>query len=285
MVMSSQLDWFSDEAHRAWLTEALAKAAAEVEATVVGELVFGWRERTLSGRVRAGEGEFWLRVVSDQREFAEGDFWTGNVDASTIVGVAKPRVLRHWDWADGAMRLRAELMTLLPGRVCSSTPELRHRLELPQDWWRELHESLAALREVDTMRVHLRQEDISTRLTVFFGDRVADTRVSEWTAAHTDLHWANLLAPECALVDWEGWGVAPAGFDAACLYLHSLLVPEMAERVHAELAAELASRDGLVSQLYVIGRMLLRVNAGDYPDLALPLHHHAERVIAELSRR
>lgn len=80
-------------------------------------------------------------------------------------------------------------------------------------------------------------------------------------------------------------GLGPAGFDAACLYLHSLLVPEMAERVHAELAAELDSRDGLLSQLYVVGRMLLRVNAGDYPDLAVPLHHHADGVIAELSRR
>lgn len=99
------------------------------------------------------------------------------------------------------------------------------------------------------------------------------------------LHWANWLAPACGLVDWEGWGVEPAGFDAACLYLHSLLVPEMAERVNAELAAALDSRDSLLSQLYVAGRMLLHVNASDYADLAVPLHHHAERVIAVLSRR
>jgi hypothetical protein len=67
--------------------------------------------------------------------------------------------------------------------------------------------------------------------------------------------------------------------------LHSLLVPEMAERVSAEFAAELGGRDGLLSQLYVVGRMLLRINSGDYPDLAVPLHHHADRVVAELSRR
>lgn len=283
--MSSQLGWHADEAHRAWLTEALAKAAAEVEATVVGEPVFGWRERTLSGRVRTGDGELWLRVVSERHEFAEGDFWTGNVDASVIAGVAKPTVLRHWDWDDGTMRLRAEQMTLLPGRVCSSTPELRQPLDLPPSWWQELRDSLTALRLVDTPRRHLRQEDVTTRLTVFFGDRVADPHISQWAAAHTDLHWANLLAPRCALVDWEGWGVAPAGLDAACLYVHSLLVPEVAERVRAELATELDNRNSLLSQLYVIGRMLLRVNWGDYPDLAVPLHHHAERVIAELSRR
>jgi thiamine kinase-like enzyme len=101
-------------------------------------------------------------------------------------------------------------------------------------------------------------------------------------AAHTDLHWANLMAPEAALVDWEGWGLAPAGFDAASLYLHSLLEPEMAERVHREFADVLDRRDGLLAQLYVTGRMLLRINSGDYPDLAIPLHHNAERVITAL---
>lgn len=280
--MSSQLDWYSDDAHRSWLREAFAEAAARASATPTGEPVYGWRERTLSSRVSTPGGEFWLRVVSEQREWAEGDFWTGNVDASAITGVAKPQVLRHWEWDDGASRLRAELMTLASGRRCSATPELRESLPLPDAWWTGLRTSLEALATTHTQRVHLRQADVARRLEVFFGDRVADPTVSRWAPAHTDLHWANLLAPECVLVDWEGWGLAPAGLDAASLYLHSLLQSDMAQRVHTEFATPLTDRDGLLAQLYVTGRMLLRINSGDYPDLAVPLHHNAERVIKAL---
>jgi hypothetical protein len=30
--------------------------------------------------------------------------------------------------------------------------------------------------------------------------------------------------------------------------------------------------------------MLLRINSGDYPDLAIPLHHNADRVLDSLRR-
>lgn len=275
----------ADRAHRTWLTEALAKAATEAGVSLVGDPVFGWRDRTLGCRVRAEDGDYWLRVVSEQQAWANDEFWTGNVDAGAITGVAKPSVLRHWDWDDGPMRLRAELATLLSGRPCSDTPEVREPVKLTAAWWRALHASLRALARVDTSRRHMRQEDVSRRLQVFFGDRVDDPLVSRWVPAHTDLHWANLLTPECAILDWEGWGLAPAGYDAATLLMHSLLVPEVADRVRADFRDQLEHRDGLLAQLYVVARMLLRINSGDYPDLAVPLHHHAEGVLARLSRR
>lgn len=62
------------------------------------------------------------------------------------------------------------------------------------------------------------------------GDRV-DPAVEYWTVAHADLHWADLLEPSCVLVDWEGWGQAPAGYDVATLYVHSVLQPAVAKRV------------------------------------------------------
>ncbi|MFI5800717.1 hypothetical protein [Streptomyces sp. NPDC051677] len=46
--------------------------------------------------------------------------------------------------------------------------------------------------------------------------------VSCWTTAHADVHWANLTSP-LRLLDWEAWGRAPEGFDAATLYAYSLL--------------------------------------------------------------
>lgn len=174
------------------------------------------------------------------------------------------------------------LMTLAGGHRCSATPELRESLSLPAAWWSGLHASLETLATTHTQPGQLRQADVTARLEVFFGDRVADPMLSRWAAAHTDLHWANLLAPECVLVDWEGWGMAPAGLDAASLYLHSLLQPGMAERVRAELGSLLEDQDGLISQLYVTGHLLLRINSGDYTDLAVPLHRNADRVIEVL---
>ena len=113
----------------------------------------------------------------------------------------------------------------------------------------------------------------------------SDPRVSRWTAAHTDLHWANLLAPGYVLVDWEGWGLAPAGYDAACLFVHSLLVPEVAERVREVLGEHLQTRDGLLAQLYATTRLLQRADQGDYSGMAIPLHRNADRVIEQLAAR
>jgi hypothetical protein len=273
----------ADDAHRAWLAEEFTKAAATAEATVLGGLVFGWNDRSAGARVATTTGEQWLRLVVEQHAWAGGEFWTGNTDANVITGVVKPRVLRHWDWTDGTWAVRVELMTLASGAPCSPTPELREPVDLPQPWWTELASSLAALATVQTGRVHLRQADLTRRLEVFFGDRAGDTTVGRWTAAHADLHWANLLGPDCVLIDWEGWGLAPAGYDAACLYVHSLLVPALAAHVHETLGEQLQARDGLLAQLYATTRLLQRIDQGDYPGMAIPLHRNAERVITRFA--
>nr|CEL13388.1 hypothetical protein [Kibdelosporangium sp. MJ126-NF4] len=50
------------------------------------------------------DGHRWMRVVIEQHAWANGEFWTGNIDANALTGVAKPRVLGHWDWIDGPGR-------------------------------------------------------------------------------------------------------------------------------------------------------------------------------------
>ncbi|MGH3865697.1 MAG: hypothetical protein ACRDQ4_06070 [Pseudonocardiaceae bacterium] len=158
------------------------------------------------------------------------------------------------------------------------------------DVWVLVHGGLTIRADVRTLAVvptsrrYLTENEIARRLLVFFGDR-ADPTVSQWSAAHTDLHWANLMEPDLVIVDWEGWGIAPVGFDAATLYVHSLLQPAIAEQVRAEFNELLEHRDGLISQLYVTTRMLLRIEHGDYPDLAVLLHRNAERVLRQLSGR
>ena len=43
----------------------------------------------------------------------------------------------------------------------------------------------------------------------------ADLTVGEWQTVHGDFHWANLTRDPLQILDWEGWGAAPVGYDAA----------------------------------------------------------------------
>ena len=37
--------------------------------------------------------------------------------------------------------------------------------------------------------------------------RHAPVASDDWHVGHGDLHWANLTAPQCMLLDWEHWGL------------------------------------------------------------------------------
>ncbi|GAA2619952.1 hypothetical protein Stube_05250 [Streptomyces tubercidicus] len=56
-------------------------------------------------------------------------------------------------------------------------------------------------------------------------------------------------------MDWEGWGTAPSGHDAAALYLHSLSVPDLAERVRQEFSHMLDTSTGRVGELTAFAKL------------------------------
>lgn len=271
----------ADQNHRAWMLAALDHAAGKFGLTVTGRPVFGWRGRSVAARARDSSSDRWLRVVTEQLYWASGDFWTGNADSSVITEVRKPYVLDVYEWEDGPQRLRAEAMTFVPGEVCSPTPELTTEIELSAAWWAELRRSMDRIAQVDTARRATSQDHVDRRLRVFFGDQV-DPTITRWATAHRDLHWANLTQPELALLDWELWGLAPLGYDAATLYCYTLLTPATAEKVHQTFADILDTPDGMRTQLYVIARLLLRAEGGDHPDLVIPLHRHARTLLSAI---
>jgi hypothetical protein len=186
---------------RGWMRELLVQAAEHFSLTLLGDLTFGWRDRSIGSRVRGVDGDRWLRVVTSHNTWANGEFWTGNLDAAAIHGVPKPCVLQVHEWTEGPRSIRAELMTLVPGRVCSDTQELRNELDLPDEWWTRLRHALDVLATHQTDRVGVTQEGISHRLLAFFGDKI-DSTVTTWSTAHGDLQWANLTAP--APYCWTG---------------------------------------------------------------------------------
>lgn len=87
------MDTATADAHfAAWMRVNLYRAAEHFGLTVSGDPVFGWRLRSISARVTGPDGARWLRVVSQEPEWASGDHWTGTVEANAVRGVRKRRV-------------------------------------------------------------------------------------------------------------------------------------------------------------------------------------------------
>lgn len=161
---------------------------------------------------------------------------------------------------------------------------LRQGVDLDNEWWTELASSLDTLAVHSTDRVCLDEQLVQRRLLAAFGVQIDTARLT-WSTAHGDVHWANLTAPRCWLLDWESWGTAPAGYDAALLLCASLLQPEIAERVRAAFADFLDTPTGHVAQLLAAAKLLGLVEYGDHPDLAVPVHRHARAVVDQINAR
>jgi len=82
-----------------------------------------------------------------------------------------------------------------------------------------------------------------------------------WSPAHADLHWANLASP-VRILDWEGWGQATQGSDAATRYAYSLRQANVAARVRVAFPI-LGSPAGLAAEATVCAMFLQTVARGD----------------------
>lgn len=264
------------------LAAALAEASSHFAYQIIDEPLVGWQGRTVGVKVRSSDGaSAWLRVVVARAELARGDWWNGNVDALALEGVRRPQVLAWREWSDGGVGVRAELMEFLPGNACSTTPELRREPCLQDDWWVALQENLALLGTHSTRRESTTVASIAHRSHVLFGMKIDFSDV-EWATSHGDLHWANLFAPAFSLLDWEAWGAAPVGSDIAGLYLHSLLVPDVADMILERFPDVFASKSGRVGLVFHASRILARAMGGDYSDLIDPVHEAVRRFAPQM---
>lgn len=264
-----------DAIWQTWMHELLTTAADRFALAITSAPTFGWRDRSIGAKATSPSGNRWLRVVTEHVQWAHGDFWTGNADADAIHGIAKPYVLDTAEWQQGPRRIRAEIMTLVPGQPCSPTDVLHAEAHLTRTWWNELRRSVDTLATTPTHRTCVSTDDLTGRVRTHLGVDL-DPEALTWTTVHGDLHWANLHAPIFALLDWEGWGRGPSGLDAATLYCYSLTAPTTARRVFDTFHDLLESPTGTAAQLYAIARLLSRTEKGDYPELVAPLRQHAD---------
>jgi hypothetical protein len=213
----------------------------------------------------------WVRI--EARPYArirtEQQSWNGTEAAALLTGIAKPHWLCSASWDDPGRQLmwRADETSRVPDAAVRSSGVLAEIPDLDTTWWATLAESLDALAGQTTGRIAtpdtipITQERITASIEAVFPDRV-DTHVRTWTTAHADLNWANLTAPTCMILDWEDWGTAPRGLDAATLWFSSLMLPGLADHITTTLRADLETRDGMLSALFLCSQLIASDPAG-----------------------
>ncbi|MEV8439051.1 hypothetical protein AB0425_16880 [Actinosynnema sp. NPDC051121] len=228
----------------------------------------------------------WVRIEVRDLARVDGQGW-GLETAAVLQGVAMPAWLQGVSWIDHDLGVmwRADETELIQDTPIKAGGTLKQNPGLSESWWATFSKSMTNLASHTTTRIatpHLQpvtQERVSATIERVFPE--VDTLVTEWRAAHADLAWANLTAPNCYLLDWEDWGMAPRGWDAANLWASSFAVPELAERVFEALHDDLHSRTGKLAQLYHCAEILSYPPG--YADELVPLAgDNAERLLSDL---
>ncbi|WP_327673019.1 MULTISPECIES: hypothetical protein [unclassified Streptomyces] len=239
------------------------------------------KRRSVGGRTDRGT---WVRVErrSLQRIAAQGG--NGPETAAALCGVAMPqwRTGLTWRDEDEPVMWRADETELVTAPPVGQAALVTEDPGLPDAWWAGLNTSLDALAAQATPRIatpdtdSITQDLVDATIRQAFPDAV-DLTIPEWAPAHGDLTWANVTGPDFCIIDWEDWGTAPRGLDAATLWGNALAVPALAERVWLERRPDLESRSGRLMALFFCAKV-----AGPYAHEADPRWEPARTQAAQL---
>lgn len=244
------------------------------------------KRRSLGART---DRNTWVRIERrglDRVGVQGGD---GTASAEALRGIAKPAWLTGVAWRDDTepVMWRADETEMLPAVPVSSSV-VAEDPQLPEEWWNALSASLDALAAQHTNRIATPDTETLTqdlvRGTIHSVFPGVDAAVAEWRPAHADFNWANITAPVFCVFDWEDWGMAPRGLDAASLWGASLAVPALADRVRSERREDLESRDGMLMTLFVAAKILGPYADPEDPRL-VPARKMAEQLLQELQAR
>ncbi|MDH6116998.1 hypothetical protein ABH930_000417 [Kitasatospora sp. GAS204A] len=262
-----------DDATRHRMEGAHAKAAAFLGLACSGPSVFGTSGTTIGRRAE----DVWLRVSCNSRRHAPRPAGQGALGAEQFISASVPRPRLHdaLDWTEAGCFYQADVFDFT-GPVVSATPDLRDDPKLGDSWWAGMKSALNGIATAPGTKVTLRPAWMAEVFPNYLGIP-APTKVERITG-HGDLHWANLTARPFMILDWERWGLVPVGYDPALLWVSSLLVPAVANRIRAEFSDILDTPAGRVGQLAALAEMLQAVDRGYYPELAPLLADAAHRL-------
>lgn len=270
---------------------ALSDATSRLGCAPVDGAVEAWGHdgRTIGAPVTSSGGNAWLRVLEAPENKVGGKLWTGTQEAAATLPteIPRPRLLDLADWVREGYAYRAELSSYITAPVCSPTPDLTEHITLRGAWWTRLRRAISAVAATptpdDRPRV-ITQDYIHRTIPHYLGDVGIDTTVRRWTLAHGDLHWANLTSPQLTILDWEGFGPAPHGFDAAHLYAYTLSIPDLATRVRIAFAEVLATPEGQLAELTVAAILLQAADRDPiHARLASHVRRHTQRLLEQHS--
>jgi len=253
-----------------------ARTALDLRPDQDAHEAWGWRGRTLSLPVIAPDGPAWLRVACAPANQIDTTFWDGSLEAERSIprSVPRPRLRASHDWTHSSWQYRAELYDRIADHPVATSSTLTTAPHLPPTWWTAVRTALDDITTVSTHRYTVRQHYLDRAMPKFLGTPI-DTTTPSWSTAHGDFHWANISAPILRILDWEGWGLAPHGYDAAVLHSYSLRLPHLATWIRSELAHLLATPSGRFAELAVITQLLHSTTRGDNLELAQPLRNRA----------
>ncbi|MFP3966915.1 phosphotransferase [Actinomadura fulvescens] len=203
--------------------------------------------------------------------------------------VPRPRLLGSTDWVRDEYAYRAELSSYISAPVCSSSPDLTRAITLPDTWWSHLRRACDAVTKTpapNNRQPVITQDYLHRAIPRYLGEVDIDTTVQRWSLAHGDLHWANLTSPELTILDWEGFGPAPHGFDAAHLHAYTLPIPKQAARVRKTFADFLTTTEGRFAEL-AVAAILLQAAERDpiHARLAPLVRNHTNDLLAASLRQ
>lgn len=243
------------------------------------------KRRSIGGRT---DRDTWVRIERRGFDRIGDQGWNGIEAAAVLHGVSMPEWYRGLAWRapDELAMWRADEMELIATPPVGQGALVIDDPQLPDSWWKALNTSLDALAGQYTPRVAtpdtitITQDLVTVTIREVFPE-IVDTTVDEWSPAHADMTWANVTGPELFLIDWEDWGMAPRGLDAAALWCNSLAVPSLADRVCRERRPDLESRSGRLMALFYCAKVVGPHAHEADPRLA-PAWKAATRLVAEL---
>lgn len=252
-------------------------------------------DRTAVVRKRRSVGartdrDTWVRIERRGFDRIAAQGWNGPEASAVLSGVTMPRWHAGFAWREPEepVMWRADEMELVTASPVGQAALVVDEPDLSDGWWTALNASLEALAAHSTLRVAtpdtetITQELVTATIREVF-PAVTNTRVGEWSPAHADLTWANVTGPDFCMIDWEDWGMAPRGLDAATLWGNSLAVPALADRVWSERRSDLETRSGRLMALLFCAKVTGPHAHPEDPRLE-PVRKEAARFVAELQR-
>jgi hypothetical protein len=243
--------------------KAIAEACRVLDAEAAGPVLARYLRQSIGLPLRGRDGtSSWLKLVvaPDTRRWWDRQ---AEIEADEVFGtVPRPSILRAFEWEAGGLHWHALQFSLAHSRAISERAWITgQRTSIPDQWLGELKHAVNNISRVPLTRWCLHPGTAARMISQRFGGNVP-FEIDEWRTAHGDLNWSNLTAPVFAILDWEFWGAAPRGFDAATLLAHTFNDPPLFRRIEALFSDDLDTPSGVVARLYRYARRLQDIEDG-----------------------